>query len=316
MVAVFMFPGQGSQDAGMLCRARSVCAAATDILSVASETLGRDLEWHYRSDNPRAFETNRDVQVGLFVANHLFMVAVEERGITAELSLGMSLGEYNHLVHIGALQFEDALRLVDARGAAYDRGPHGAMLSVFPLAIDDVETLIRRARAVGLIELANLNSPTQYVLSGERGAIDRAMRIVEDEYYAEARLLDVALPMHTSLFAPVAAAFEPALVSADWHRPAHPYLPNLRGTFLEAPTRADFVTTLTAHVHRPVQWRASIDRVAAQAPAAWFVQVGPRSALYSLLGRHWHGDRRLRTDDARDVATAVALAVETLRRDG
>src|SRR5262249_14768854 len=157
--------------------------------------------------------------------------------------------------------FEDALRLVDARGAAYDRGPRGAMLSVFPLAIEDVGTLVRRAQAVGLIELANLNSPTQYVLSGERGAIELPMRIGEDEYVAEARLLDVSLPMHTSLFAPVAAAFEPALASADWHTPVHPYLPNLRGAFLDTPTRADFIATLTAHVHRPVQWCASIDRV-------------------------------------------------------
>src|SRR5436190_18392596 len=99
------------------------------------------------------FATNRDVQIGAFLANHLHLRGLERAGIAADISLGLSVGEYNHLVHIAALSFEDAVRLVEARGVAFDAGPDGAMAAVTPLETAALERVIRRARAYGFVEI-------------------------------------------------------------------------------------------------------------------------------------------------------------------
>jgi [acyl-carrier-protein] S-malonyltransferase len=134
----------------MIARARTLCRAADEILARASETLGRDLVAH-PSRGAEAFACNQDVQVGVFLASHLHLTALEALGVRADRSLGLSLGEYNHLVHIGALGFEDALALVAARGAIYDRSPKGMMAAVFPLPLGDLEEVVEAARAHGVI---------------------------------------------------------------------------------------------------------------------------------------------------------------------
>ena len=123
---VFMFPGQTSRYPGMLDRLVELHPRNRGLLAWACEVLGRDLATHYHVDNgDAAFTRNVDVQVGVFLANHMFLVTLETAGIDAEFSLGLSLGEWNHLVHIGVLSFEDALRAVEVRGRLYDEGPRG-----------------------------------------------------------------------------------------------------------------------------------------------------------------------------------------------
>src|SRR5205085_12207540 len=88
MKSVFMFPGQSSLYPAMLERIMDAApSTARPLLATASETLGRDLAWHYRSVNSDIFATNRDVQVGVFLTNHLHLAALEAAGVTAELSL-------------------------------------------------------------------------------------------------------------------------------------------------------------------------------------------------------------------------------------
>src|SRR5215204_3692224 len=103
------------------------------LVAEASNILGRDLLKHYRADNASIFATNRDVQVGVFLSNHLAFRSLGRSGAPATRSLGLGPGEYNHLVHIGALDFAHALRLVDARGKAFDAHAHA------PAAVDVTE---------------------------------------------------------------------------------------------------------------------------------------------------------------------------------
>src|SRR5262249_34238579 len=118
---ILLFPGQSSRDPAMLERVIDSWAPAAGLVAEASAILGRDLRALYHPSRGAAqFAGNRAVQVGVFLCSHLHLEALRARGLETELSLGLSLGEYNHLVHIGALSFADALRLVDARGAAFD----------------------------------------------------------------------------------------------------------------------------------------------------------------------------------------------------
>src|SRR5690606_3180638 len=123
VTTVLMFPGQSSCHPEMLARIVSAWPPATAVIAEASGILSRDLARHYLPDTPAMLARNRDIQVGVFLCSYLHQRALAARGVHGDLSLGLSLGEYNHLVHIGALDFPAALRLVDARGAAYDDGP-------------------------------------------------------------------------------------------------------------------------------------------------------------------------------------------------
>jgi [acyl-carrier-protein] S-malonyltransferase len=302
---VFMFPGQSSRDADMLERLTTLRPENRELLAQACELVS----WR---PSP-AFATNRDVQLAVFIANHMVLQTLEAHGIAADLSLGLSLGEYNHLVHIGCLSFGDALRLVAARGTAYDNGPDGAMISVFPLAADELASIVERARTSGVIEIANLNSPQQHVLAGERAAIDAAKQLLEDEFSIDATEIESRIPMHCSRFRPASDAFRPALDAVRWQPSTRPYLPNVLAEWIAQPTPTQICDALTRHVYSPVQWRRSIDLIADTYPDATFVEVGPRAVLYNLLSSRWRRVKREKTDHPENVTAAFGDLVSRLR---
>jgi [acyl-carrier-protein] S-malonyltransferase len=308
-----MFPGQSSRDPAIVERALRLRPENRRRVAEASEIVGRDLGAHYRADNPDAFATNRDIQIGVFVANQLLLDSLEAAGISADVSLGLSLGEYNHLVHIGCLEFADALRIVAARGAAYDAGPDGAMISVFPLGEADLAEIVARARAHGTLEIANLNSPQQHVLAGERAAIEAARTLLDDEHSIDAVEIESRIPMHCSRFRVVADALRTALDAAPLKPARRPYLPNVLADWIPAPTPAEVRELLCCHVYQPVQWRRSIELVADRFPDAIFVEVGPRGVLYNLLSPRWRRVKREKTDHPENIEHAFAALVTRLR---
>ncbi len=312
MTLVFMFPGQSSRYPEMLDKLLALNAGNKTILEQASDTLGRDLAAWYRSENDAAFELNRDVQVGVFVANHLYRETLRAHGIESELSLGLSLGEYNHLVDIGAIEFVDALRVVERRGELYDDGPDGMMASVFPLELDALMPIVERAREFGLLEVGNMNSPRQHVLSGERAAVERALAILEDEQFIEGVVIEQKIPMHSSRFAPVGDALRPVLASARWQSPSKPYVPNVSGSIVRDPTHDGIVESLTQHVSSPVLWRRSLEQIVATHPRARFVEVGPRGVLYNLMDKKWLKNPRFKTDAPENHTTLFAGVVSEL----
>jgi [acyl-carrier-protein] S-malonyltransferase len=311
---IFMFPGQSSRDTGMIRRLVALRPAGKARIDAASRVVGRDLFAHFTSEAPSMFDDNRDVQLGVLLANQLFLDAVTSAGATAERSLGLSLGEYNHLVHIGALDFEDAVRLVMARGDAYDRGPDGAMFSVFPLDRAAVEEVVARAAARGAIAIASDNSPLQQVIAGERAALEQARLILAEEQGVECMEIEPRIPMHTERFRGVAVAFRAALERAPWRRPRLPYHPNATGVPIATPEPEDFVTLLERHVHAPVRWRESIERLADAHPRASFCEVGPRAVLHNLLSPRWRRVRRYRTDDASNLDAHCRATIAAISR--
>ncbi|MEZ4445054.1 MAG: ACP S-malonyltransferase [Polyangiaceae bacterium] len=289
MSAICMFPGQSSLEPSMLAEASTRWPRTTaETLERAERRLGEDLSRHLTEVVPRS---NRDVQLTVFLTNHVHMLARAPSDAAA--SLGLSLGEYNHLVHIGALGFEDAAALVGARGEAYDRGPRGCMAAVFPLPVAELEPILGRARVEGCVTITNYNSPTQSVIGGEERAVEAAIALIEEETFAQVRRLASDIPMHAPIFRSVVAAFRPALEGAPWREPRLPYRPNVGARRLDAPTPADFVEHLARHVCEPVEWQASIDRVVAELPTATLLEIGPGKVLTQLLRRPWTAASRL-----------------------
>lgn len=313
MTVVFMFPGQSSRYAGMLEAPLAVSTAAGEALNVASELLGRDLRADFAADAAAPFVRNEDVQLAVFVVNHLWMVALEAAGVRADVSLGLSLGEYNHLIHIGALPFAEALDLVRARGKAYDSGPPGIMIAAQPVSVVEAEAAIAQASARGVVELVSFNSPSQQILGGDEEAVREAARWLEDEHYAQPVVIEESLPMHSSLFRPVAELFAPALKRAPFTAPKLPYLSNRSATMTAHPSRETFVQRLTEHLYRPVRWRESVEHVHAVLPRAVFVEVGARSVLGNLLRRRWLRVPQISVDRSGASSASFAADIEALR---
>ncbi|MFC1574621.1 ACP S-malonyltransferase [Gemmatimonadota bacterium] len=307
-----MFPGQGSLYPSMISKLVGLHPPNGELLTAASDHLHRDLAAHYREDNEEIFGCNRHIQIGVFLANCMFLEILNSHGIQADLSLGLSLGEYNHLLHIGALGFEETVETVEQRGHAYDAGPAGAMASVFPIELEELEEVVEKASASGVLEIVNLNSPGQHVLSGEKPAIEEAVRILDESSYAQTVVIEDNIPVHCSTFEPVGREFRKHLETLTFVPPRLPYFPNRLGHPLQNATQEDFVELLSTHVHRPVLWRHSIDLIVEQWPDAVFVEVGPRKVLSNLLHRRWHPVRRFHTDSEKGTHSHLESLIGTL----
>lgn len=313
MTLVFMFPGQNSRYPGMLEKLTGLHRVNRHVLDWASHILDRDLYDQYRADNADAYATNRDVQVSVFLANHMFMQVLEASGVNAALSLGLSLGEWNHLVHIRAVTFEDALRAVEQRGMLYDQGPRGCMASVFPIELEELNEVVDRARSAGVVEVVNLNTPRQYVIAGEHPAVQEALRLLEAEYFAQAVMIDHQLPMHSSMFEPVCRAFRRYLEGLEFRRPGRPYVPNRLGELITDPDRETFVELLSTHVCNRTFWRKSIDRIAELYPDAFFLEVGPKKVLHNMLDKKWRRNEKLFVDSGDVPLEHLTSVIESLR---
>lgn len=304
MTLVWLFPGQSSRYPAMLHKLSGLSAELPILLEEACDLLGRDLMALDRSDAP--YERNRDIQVAVFLANLMCERALAEQGLEAPFSAGLSLGQYNHLVHIDALSWQEALRLVNARGEAYDQGPSGAMASIQPVSLSALQEMLGERCGTpgrdGHLEIVNRNSPRQQVIAGEQGAIERACTYLEEEHYLAPMIIERKIPMHAGYFAPVAQALQPALEAAKFRPPKRPYLCNRVARFASEPTAAQLRESLAAHVHSPVLWQASIEALAEVLSSPVFVEVGPMGILSALLDRRWMSYPKFKCDRKEGLA--------------
>jgi len=312
MNRVFMFPGQSSRYPEMLRRVVQAFPPAKGIVDQASEVLGRNLLDVYEAGES-VFARNRDVQVGVFLTSHLYLKILEDNGVEANTSLGLSLGEYNHLVHIGALDFNDALVLVNARGRVYDEGPRGMMAALFPIEEDEIEDIVKRASTSGCVQVANYNTPSQFVVAGENEAVQSAMRLAEEEFAIDPVVIERQIPMHTLVFKPVAEALLPHLRAANFRKPTRPYVSNVLGRVVDSAAPEQIVELLARHVYSPVLWRQSIDAIVALQPDAVFVEVGPRGVLYNMLQKRWHANSKFKTDVSDDLKANMGAIRASVR---
>jgi [acyl-carrier-protein] S-malonyltransferase len=294
---VLLFGAQSSRDAGMF-----------DRLEAVDPVVGRrarERAARHAAGDPTDFSSNRTIQVSVVAATLGWLEVVNNAGLTSTASAGLSLGEYAHLVDIGALDAESALALVAQRGALYDTGPDGAMAAIFPAARYELGPLLERIAAAhgGATALAPavFNSPTQTVVAGSHAAVAELMEAAEDELYARGVIVEDRIPMHTLRFHPVAEPFRAVLAQARWTGRARvAYRPNVGGTV--APSDSDtIVDCLARHVWNAVQWRDTVDGLVAAYPDAVFLETGPRTVLRDLMMRRWHQGRTVFAVDALDA---------------
>ena len=275
----FVFPGQGSQKIGMGADLAADSAAAREVFEEVDDVLGQKLSQIMREGPEDALMLTENAQPAI-MANAIAVLRVLEKDFGVSLAAkcdyvaGHSLGEYTALCAVGAFSLADTARLLKLRGqsmqAAVPVG-QGAMAALLGADIEKASALAEAAAQGEVCSVANDNDPGQVVLSGHRGAIERAIELVKEHGIKRGVLLPVSAPFHCALMAPAADAMAEAL---DATRPAPLRLPlyaNVTAAVVSDP--GDVQRLLVEQVTGRVRWRESAIAMH-QAGVEHFVELG------------------------------------------
>ncbi|MDC0175719.1 ACP S-malonyltransferase [Planctomycetaceae bacterium] len=297
----FLFPGQGAQHLGMGQRLSQECAAAADLYSRAADVLGYDLAAKCTDGPQQELDSTVISQPAIFVTS---LAALEwlradrpELVDGCSMTAGLSLGEYTALVFAGVMEFEDALRVVQKRGAAMqaasDRTPSG-MVSLLMMEPEQVEQICAEAAGEGeVLRIANHLGPGNMVVSGHRSACGRAVELAEAAG-GRAVELSVAGAFHTSLMEPADQEVAQALADCPLSPPRIPVISNVDAAAHDEPE--EIRELLVRQVKSPVLWSDSLLKLIG-AGVDQFYEIGPGRVLRGLLRRI---DRKLPCESVND----------------
>lgn len=290
MSTAFLFPGQGAQHVGM---GRDLCAAlpaAKALFDRASAVLGYSL-LDVCANGPAERLNATDVsQPAIFVAS---LAALEQVKATqpelltnVSATAGLSLGEYTALVFAGVMTFDDALRVVKARGEAMQAAAEatpGGMVAILGMEVPEVETLVAEAQSAagGVLRVANLLCPGNTVVSGGAAGIEELCKLAEARQLRTIKLA-VAGAFHTDLMKPADDQLAAALAKAAFGPANTPVWSNVDAQPHTAP--AEITPLLVRQVLSPVRWEETLRGLMA-AGVTKFVEVGPGRVLAGLLKR-------------------------------
>ncbi len=284
-----VFPGQGSQHVGMGQRVHQLSEAARRVFAQAEEILGMPLRRLCFEGPEEELTDTANAQPAILTVSLAYLEAIRERLRELGASLqpvvvaGHSLGEFTALVAANALRFEDALRLVRERGrlmreASVERP--GGMAAVLGLEREALEEVCREASELGLVVVANDNSPGQLVISGEERALQRAMELAAQRGAKRVVRLGVTVASHSPLMERVAHALAELLARIPLREPEIPIVANVTGKILS--TVEEIRRELACQVALPVQWTASVREMRSRGVTT-FLEVGPGQVLTGLV---------------------------------
>ena len=278
----FVFPGQGSQKVGMGRALLETSDEAPATFKRASEILGYDLA-QLCLEGPEAELTNTlHAQPALLVVGVLYERMARGRGFRADMTAGHSLGEYAALVAAGALDLEDALRLVKRRAELMAAAPGGTMAALIGLPDSELEATLEAASASGLVVAANHNSLGQVVVSGEPSGVEAAMR----EAKARGAKMAVGLPVSGAFHSPLMReAGEEMAGLIDAAPFADAKIPVYQNVTAQATTSADDLkAALKQQMTSPVRWTETVQNMISGG-AEQFYELGPGKVLGGLVKR-------------------------------
>lgn len=280
----FLFPGQGSQKVGM---GSDLKESRPDLyeqyLAEADDVSGLPIT-EYSLAGPMESLTETNVaQPALFALSLAVADTARAAGIEPHFVAGHSLGEYTAAVASGALPFEDGMQLVSLRGKlmAEAQGERpGTMAAVVGLDIDRLASLCEQASEAGTVAPANLNTPSQIVVSGEIAGVERLMELAQDAGADKVVRLQVGAAFHSELMKPTQERMAEAMESVSFSDPKVPLASNASG---ELVTSADGVRdALIAQIASPVRWVDCVEALA-EAGATAFLELGPGRVLGGLV---------------------------------
>jgi [acyl-carrier-protein] S-malonyltransferase len=307
----FLFPGQGSQSVGMGQELAARYPAARQTFEEADSALGYALSalcFEGPEDKLRMTEVT---QPAILTASVAALRVLRQQGVEPGFVAGHSLGEYSGHVAAGTLDFADAVRIVRNRGrymqAAVPAG-QGAMAAVLGLSLEEIEAACREASQGQVVAPANINSPSQVVISGHAGAVERAAELAKQRGAKRAVMLPVSAPFHCALMQPAQERLAADLKSATFHPMRVPLVTNVDALVIESSEKAR--DALLRQVTGAVQWEKSM-RALIAAGVETFVEVGPGKVLCGLMRQIERSKTCLNVEDPASLEKTLAQRSST-----
>lgn len=274
----FLFPGQGSQVAGMGRDFHDSSSQAQEIFARADDALGYKISKLCFEGPEEELKLTQNTQPALLAVSYVAYVLF---GKEARIAAGHSLGEYSALVASGSLEFEDALRLVHKRGKYMQEAVPvgmGAMAAVLGCSYEDVKSALDRV-AGGVVEIANWNSQEQIVIAGNKDAVEKALTQINPP---RSVMLPVSAPFHCSLMKSAEEKLSHDLEEVEFRDLKFPVITNVDAKIIHKGEEAR--DALKRQVTRPVLWYRSME-ILNEEKIDVFVELGSGKVLSGLARR-------------------------------
>ncbi|MDD6797704.1 MAG: ACP S-malonyltransferase [Clostridia bacterium] len=279
----FMFPGQGAQYVGMGKDFFDNSENCRKVFEKAEELTGLKI-------SDICFEENEDInkteftQIALLTTECAMLEAVLEKGIKADVTLGLSLGEYGALAASNVMSMEDAFKVVRNRGIFMEQAVPagiGAMAAVLGLdanVIEDVLSEISADNAV--VEIANYNCPGQIVISGEKQAVENAAQKLKEAGAKRVVMLNVSGPFHSSMLKPAGDKLKSVLDDVEINEITIPYVANVTADYVTS--KENVKELLIKQVYSSVRFEQSVRKLIEDGVDT-FIEIGPGRTLCSFV---------------------------------
>jgi [acyl-carrier-protein] S-malonyltransferase len=290
MKTAFLFPGQGAQFAGMGAEIAQSFPVAAEIFDKANDIVGFNLSRICFEGPAERLNSTTISQPAIFVTSAAILEVLKTNPATSSLSAdvtaGLSLGEYTALYAAGLISFEDALVLVQKRGQAMQAAADatkGSMVSIIGLDEDKARQLCAEAAEGELIVPVNFNCPGQIVMSGSISACERAEVLAEEYGAIKAVRLEVAGAFHTEMMSSAADVLKEALSNCEISEPSEiKTIANINAEYYESSQKIakGLINQLTC----PILWQKCMERLLTDGVEK-FYEIGPGRVLTGLMKR-------------------------------
>jgi [acyl-carrier-protein] S-malonyltransferase len=301
MKTAFLFPGQGSQFAGMGKSLAGEFKAARECFQQADDALGFSLSTMCFDGPEEELKRTEYQQPALLAVSIAAWAVLKSEVGEPHYVAGHSLGEYSALVAVGSLDFSEALRLVNKRGRYMQEAVpagSGAMAALLKLPDGKLEEVLAEAAQGEVVTAAGFNSPDQIVISGNRGAVERAMELAKAAGAKRAVALAVSAPFHCPLMKPAQERLRPDLDATSFADLKMPLINNWQAR--EIRTGDEAREGLYQQIPNPVRWTDTIGYLAANGVERWF-EAGPGAVLSGLLRTIVGGAKCVSFGEAKDL---------------
>lgn len=299
----FVFPGQGSQYVGMGKDFYEALPACKEVYEAANKATGLDVAALCFEENDKINITEY-TQIAMLTTELAILKAVQDKGIKADVTAGLSLGEYGALYTAGVMGMEDIFKVVRKRGLYMQEAvpTGGAMTAVLGLDNETIEKIC--AETEGNVSVANYNCPGQTVITGEEGAVAAAAQALSAAGAKRCIPLKVSGPFHSSMLQGAGKKLGDELANVTLQPMQIPYLTNVTADYVK--DIAEVKELLERQVSSSVRWQQSVERMLADGVDT-FIEIGPGKTLTGFLKKINKEATAINIEKLEDLAKLDAL---------